>query len=243
VGLLHSPPRLIVPRIPSPGERIRLSRAEAAHARARRLAGGDPVVLLDGSGAEGRGRLVGLEPGSAEVEVDRVIAAAPSGPDVLLAIAGLRTERLSWIVEKATELGSRRITILRSERTQAFRASGDLVARLTRVAQEAAKQSENARWPRLEGPCDLSELLVRETIGSRIFLDASGDRFPAELAAEGPLALCVGPEGGWADSERQQARRAGWSLCSLPAGKLRAETAAIAALVLARAALARAREP
>ena len=51
--------------------------------------------------------------------------------------------------------------------------------------------------------------------------------------------LLVGPEGGWTDAERGAARAAGWSAAALPAGKLRAETAAIAALVLARAALGR----
>jgi 16S rRNA (uracil1498-N3)-methyltransferase len=48
----------------------------------------------------------------------------------------------------------------------------------------------------------------------------------------------VGPEGGWTEKEREKARGSGWSICSLPAGKLRAETAAIAGLALVRAALA-----
>jgi 16S rRNA (uracil1498-N3)-methyltransferase len=53
------------------------------------------------------------------------------------------------------------------------------------------------------------------------------------------VALLVGPEGGWSDAEVAAARDFGWLATSLPAGKLRAETAAVAALTLTRAALAR----
>ena len=53
------------------------------------------------------------------------------------------------------------------------------------------------------------------------------------------VTVLVGREGGGTDAERDAARAAGWLGAALPAGKLRAETAAIAALVLARAALGR----
>jgi RsmE family RNA methyltransferase len=65
-------------------------------------------------------------------------------------------------------------------------------------------------------------------------LDPGGAPFPVELLGRS-AALLVGPEGGWTDSERDRARGAGWVLTGLPAGTLRAETAAVAAVVLARA--------
>ena len=55
----------------------------------------------------------------------------------------------------------------------------------------------------------------------------------------GPTALLVGPEGGWTEDELGVAIAEGWAAVSLAAGKLRAETAAVAALTLARTALAR----
>jgi 16S rRNA (uracil1498-N3)-methyltransferase len=61
---------------------------------------------------------------------------------------------------------------------------------------------------------------------------------PARLAARS-AAILVGPEGGWTEPERDAARRADWSVVCLPAATLRTETAAIAAVILARAAMGR----
>jgi 16S rRNA (uracil1498-N3)-methyltransferase len=156
-------------------------------------------------------------------------------PGLALLVSGLRPERLSWLVEKATELSVDRVTIVQTARTQSFRASPEALGRLERVARAAAKQSDAARWPRIAGPVPLPAALAEDPASHRIFLDAAGEGFPRELSVRS-VALLVGPEGGWTDAERAAARVAGWSAAALPAGKLRAETAAIAALVLARAA-------
>jgi 16S rRNA (uracil1498-N3)-methyltransferase len=233
--------RLVVVPLPSEGETARLSREEAAHARARRLREGDPVVLIDGSGREALAVLRRLDRGTAEVAVDSVRKAPPSGPPLALSVCGLRIERLAWLAEKATELSADRLTIVSSQRTQSFRASRGVLERLERVAREAAKQCESARWPEIAGPVSLENALAESPSSQRVFLDARGEAFPSQLAAR-PVALLVGPEGGWTEAERAAARASGWALAALPAAKLRAETAAVAALVLARAALAAAKE-
>ena len=231
-------PRLIVRRCPAAAERVWLDASEASHARANRLAPGDAVVLLDGSGAEARGRLVRFRHGRAEIDVDEVAVFPAPAVTILVAAAGLRAERLSWMAEKATELGASRFVFLRTHRTQTPRAAANLLERLQRIVREAAKQSQSVRWPSIEGPWSLEELLSRAVSGTRILLDPSGAHFPARLA-EPEVALAVGPEGGWTGAEIALARERGWSVCALPAGRLRAETAAVAGLTLVRAALAR----
>jgi len=231
--------RLVVESLPEAGALCRVGAAEAAHARARRLRPGDAVVLVDGSGREARGRIVRFARGALEVSVDAVKAPGPAAhPSVHLLVAAVRSERLSWIVEKATELGASRMTLVVSERTQSFRARDAIAARLSRVAREAAKQAEAVRWPAIEGPSPLGDVLRAEASSTRLILDPSGEPFPATLPAA-PAALLVGPEGGWTDRELADALAAGWLAVSLAAGKLRAETAAVAGLALARAALAR----
>ena len=231
--------RLLVESIPSAGSLCRIEGDEAAHARARRLQAGDPVILVDGSGREGHGRVASIGRAAVEVTVDAVRAVADEAPGPIhLLIAAVRSERLSWVAEKATELGAARLTLVASERTQRFRANEGLVPRLSRVVREAAKQAERASWPAIAGPLPLADALRGEPARARMILDPSGEPFPAVLAA-GPIALLVGPEGGWTDAELQAALAAGWVAASLAAGKLRAETAAVAALTLARAALAR----
>jgi 16S rRNA (uracil1498-N3)-methyltransferase len=231
--------RLIVARCPAAGTTAALAREEAAHAKARRLAPGDPVTLIDGSGVEAHGRLVSLTAGAAEVFVEEVAPAVPSEIDLTLLVSALRLERLSWVVEKATELSARRVVVVDAERAQGFRAGAARVARLARVVREAAKQCESARWPEVSGPIPLAEAWSVPA-RHRLFLDFEGGPFPSRLAP-GSTSLLVGPEGGWTETERVAARESAWLAVRLPAGKLRSETAAIAAMVLARAALAASR--
>jgi 16S rRNA (uracil1498-N3)-methyltransferase len=159
-------------------------------------------------------------------------------PAITLCVAAVRLERLSWVAEKATELAASCLTLVSSDRTQRFRARDTLLPRLARVVREAAKQGERASWPEVAGPIPLSELLRMETAQNRLILDPAGAGFPAVLPALS-TALLVGPEGGWSAADLELALTAGWIAVSLPAGILRTETAAISALVLTRAALAR----
>ncbi len=235
--------RLVVEALPAAGDTCRIEGEEAAHARARRLAAGDAVVLVDGSGREGRGRVARVTRAAIEVAVETVRAVRGDGHGPIhLLVAAVRPERLSWIAEKATELGAERLTLVTSERTQRFRASEALAARLDRVVREAAKQAERASWPRIAGPLPLPDAFAGEASGTRLILEPSGEPFPSALPA-GSVALLVGPEGGWTEAELDAALASGWVAASLAAGKLRAETAAVAALTLARTAMARARLP
>lgn len=227
--------RLIVPRLPEPGATLTVSGSEAAHARARRLAAGDSVVLLDGSGREALADVVAVARGEATLRVSEIVRRESGSRPTSLFLAGLKPERLSWAVEKATELGAADVTIVRSERTQSFRAAPTLLPRLERVARESAKQCGRADWPSVSGPLSLERVLKDERFAHRFFLDFDGAPFPRRLSAA-PAALLVGPEGGWTGSERSAALGRGWRIVTLPAGRLRAETAVVAALTLVNAA-------
>lgn len=239
MDLREPPARLIVSDLPRPGKTVEITDEEVAHARARRLRPGDSVILLDGSGREASGRIVRLERRRLQVSVEAVRRASER-PELHLSlyVAGVRGEPLAWIAEKATELGVERLLLVRSERAQSFRASGSHLARLERVLRAAVKQSGRARWPLLAGPIPLARALKDERAPHRFLLDFDADPFPSRLPS-GPAAILVGPEGGWSSSEREQASGAGWACVSLPAGRLRTETAVVAALVLLRAALVR----
>ena len=227
--------RLLIAPLPAAGQKARVSKEESAHARARRLRPGDPVVLFDGGGGEALAVVTALDASGAEVLVEELLPARDTASGVALLIAGLRAERLAWLAEKATELSADRLTLVVTARTQSFRASRDALERLERVAREAAKQCEAARWPSISGPIPFAAALLEDPASQRLFLDAEGEPFPSALSAR-PVILLVGPEGGWTDAERGAARAQGWTPAALPAGKLRAETAAVAAIVLARAA-------
>lgn len=232
--------RFVVPAVPAAGERVALPPSEAAHARARRLRPGDGVLLVDGTGAQGEGELTSA---GKKIEV-LVTARADAPPDpcrIWLGVAAVRGERLAWIAEKAGELGVSTLVLVRSERTQAERAADAVRDRIERLVREAAKQSGAARWPACLGPVSFEEAIAAAPSppsAARLFVDFSGEPFPARLPA-GACALLVGPEGGWTDAEREAAKSSGWTAVALPAATLRAETAVVASLALARAAMLR----
>lgn len=229
--------RLVVSELPEPGATLRVRGEQARHLRARRVRKGEAVVLVDGSGREARASV--SRTGSVfelSVEAVRPAAGAATHPIHLL-VAAVRPERLAWIAEKATELGAERLTLVLSARTQPFRAREAVVSRLERIVRAAAKQAERADWPRIDGPIDLVAALG-ETTGTRLILDPAGEPFPSRLAP-GTARLLIGPEGGWTEEELSAGLASGWLAVSLAAGKLRAETAAVAALALTRTALAR----
>jgi len=231
--------RFLVPALPGAGQVVPLPREEASHARSRRLKPGDAVILIDGSGREADAEVVADPLGGSRVRVlgiRELEDVGAGGPEIWLGIAGIRGERLSWVAEKAGELGVSCIALLRTERTQAFRAADATIARMERLVRAAAKQSGAARWPRCEGPMDFDRALAAVPDATRFILDVSGTPFPPRLRGR-RVGLLVGPEGGWTERELGRAAAAGWNRAALPAGTLRAETAAVGAVVLARAAL------
>ncbi len=231
------PPLFAVDGFLAAGSTVALDDRARRHARARRLAEGARVRLADGAGSEAEGTIARISRDALEVRIDRVAPGA-SRSGVELLVSAIRMPRLSWLVEKATELGAEAVTIVASERAQRGRVESAAagIERLERIAHEAAQQSGQSVLPRLAGPIAPDAAARRATSASRaLVLDRSGERFPARMTA--PAAIWIGPEGGWTGAELSAADAAGWTRARLPGATLRTETAAIAALVLALQAI------
>jgi len=236
-GVPKAPPLFVVEGSLEAGESVTLDARARRHARARRLAEGDAVRLTDGAGGEAEGTVERLGRDACDVRVGRVRrSGGASGVELL--VSAVRLPRLSWIVEKATELGAGAVTVVASERAQRERvesAARDR-ERLARIARGAAEQSGQTAPPSIAGPVAASAVLPRAaSLASAILLDRSGEPFPESLRA--PAAIWVGPEGGWTAGELAAAERSGWRRIRLPGATLRTETAAIAGLVLALRAI------
>ena len=206
-------PSFFVAGILSEGAVIDLPEEERRHARARRLSAGSRVRLSDAAGNVADGTVLRVSREACAVEIGSVERPRPAAPGVVsLFVPAIRLPRLSWLVEKATELGAARVTVVASERAQRDRVEGAARSsdRLARVAREAAKQSGQTCVPAISGPISFAEAAgAPATHAEAILLDASGQRFPGSLA--GPVALWTGPEGGWSLGETAAAEKAGWS--------------------------------
>lgn len=170
-------------------------------------------------------------------QVIEELAAAPEPAALTLYLALIKFERFEWAVEKATELGVRRIVPVETNRSEhgLFAGAQKRVERWKRIAREASEQSRRLRAPEMADPVRFPEVL-KATDAHRVLLDEQPGAKPLIQAftfhGGDSAAVAIGPEGGWVDSERSQLVEAGWSAVSLGPSILRAETAVCAALAV-----------
>jgi 16S rRNA (uracil1498-N3)-methyltransferase len=220
------------------GARLFLCGPEAHHlARVRRHRVGELVEVLDGNGHLYEVRIDAIE-------ADRVRCAILSCRDdqgeeavrLDLAPAVTKGSRFDRVVEKATELGVAHLHPVVAARGVAGPGSPQRVERWRRIAQAAAKQCGRSRLPGLEPPSPFPQVLHRLTEECQLVLLAAPGA-PALALPSGEVTrvgLLVGPEGGFAPSEEELARRCGARVFSWGTRTLRADTAAVvlAALVM-----------
>jgi 16S rRNA (uracil1498-N3)-methyltransferase len=210
--------------------------------RARRLAAGERLRVVDGAGRARWGKVVRVGRNSAMVTLGELAAANEPRLRLELLVATLRPERAAWLVEKATELGISAVRFLNTERGPRSFGEGT-AARLRRVAGAAVEQCHRSRCPEVTGPHPFAELArLAAAAGRRWLLDPAAPESgfdlpasqPSQLPPSSPSAesLLVGPEGGWSPAEAQDLAAAGWQRVSLGPRTLRIETAALAGAAL-----------
>lgn len=193
--------------------------------RSRRLAQGASIRVVDGLGSTRSAVIHEVKSNFAILHLGDELPSWDPIVQVHLFVAPLRPERNAWLVEKATEIGVSRIQWLQTERTTRPLRPRDF-ERLQRVARAALVQCGGARLPRLKETCSLAEAReIAVNCPTTIALDFSGES-PHSLP-KGPVALFVGPEGGWTDTEKNALARSVNCLWSLGDRVLRTETAAI----------------
>ena len=206
-----------------------------------RRAVGDEVALFNGADGEWRAVVAEVSKRGCILRVEARTRAQQTGPDLDLVVALVKRTRLETIVEKATELGARRIRLAITRFTNADHTN---VARLQAIAVEAAEQTGRLDVPEVTPPEKLDRLLDGWAAGRRLmFCDEAGDARPVlealkDVRPGSPWAVLIGPEGGFAPEEREHLRGLAFvTPVTLGPRILRADTAAISALTLWQGAL------
>lgn len=188
--------------------------------RVLRIREGECVTVSDGRGSWRTTQVVGqaLRP-VGELTVER------AGPQLTIASAIPKGDRAEWMVQKLTEIGVADIVLLHCERSvtrwEGERAERQL-ARLRRVAREAAMQSRRVWLPTVSGPVPCVTLMSLDGV---IVAEPSG--VPVAALSWAPGTVVIGPEGGFAAGELAAAG----STVALSRNVLRIETAAVVAAV------------
>lgn len=186
--------------------------------RVLRLRDGQAVSVTDGAG---RWRMAVWRTTTRDLESTGDVMVGERRVPLTLATSIPKGDRVDVLVQKSTELGVGRIVFLHAEqsvvRWKPDRAAKQVV-RLTRIADEAVRQSRRLWRVPVEGP-----LPAHEVLAGAVVAEPGG----GSLSGNEPV-VAIGPEGGWSNGELALAERT----VSLGSGVLRVETAAIAVCAL-----------
>jgi len=229
-----SAPRLFVAAELAGGVAVGIEGPQAHYlGRVMRVAPGDAVILCDDITGEWTARITSVDKRTVMAIPETRLRSREEVPDFTMCAALLKKDRFDLVLEKATELGVRRIQPVLTRRCVADKLN---LERARAVIVEAAEQCARTALPTLAAPVKL-EALLRDWREDRalFFADETGGEAAAGsfAAHSGPAALLIGPEGGFDDAERGAIRaNAAARPISLGPRILRGETAAIAATAL-----------
>jgi 16S rRNA (uracil1498-N3)-methyltransferase len=145
---------------------------------------------------------------------------------VQIAAAVPKGDRAQFLIEKLTELGIASFVPLRTERSVVQPGEGK-IEKLERYVIQASKQCGRNILLQIDAPADWSVYCQRDGLPAKKMIPHPGapERLPRNPGCD--IAMAIGPEGGFTDSEIELAKSAGWQLVDLGPRMLRIETAAI----------------
>lgn len=207
--------------------------------RVLRLAVGDEVTVFNGTGGEWSASIEAMTKSTVTLRVgEHSDPQTESSLKVHLVQGISRGERMDFVIQKATELGVKRITPVLTEygvvKLDAARAAKRR-DHWEGVAASACEQSGRTRLPLIDVPVALKDWFGSKPaeVDAQIIL-APGETTPlAEVSVpETKVCVLIGPEGGFSQTEYEDAALAGFKSISLGPRVLRTETAAVAALAI-----------
>lgn len=199
-----------------------------------RLKKDSSLIVFDGSGGEYAATISEASKKRVAVELgQRQERSVESNLAINLGLAISRGDKMDWAVQKAVELGVNEIAPLVTERC-VVQLKGDKreqrLAHWRKIVQHASEQSGRTVLPALRPITDLNDWVDQQS-GLRIFLDPYAETNLTQLRPQDhQVTLLSGPEGGFADHEREIAKAAGFLPVRLGARILRTETAALASI-------------
>lgn len=204
-----------------------------------RLVPGDSASVFNARDGEFLAHVAEVSKKKMLLRVERQTSAVRPPPDIDYLFAPLKHTRLDYLVQKATELGARRLRPVITARTIAERVN---LERMRANVIEAAEQCNLVFVPEVMEPVSLNAALRGwEASRALIFADeaaAPGNALSALAKLKPPAAILVGPEGGFTVEERVVLKALPFvTAISLGPRIMRADTAAVAVLALVQAAI------
>lgn len=233
--------RLFVEDTLSAGAEIPLAAMQANYLlNVMRLKAGAELLVFNGRDGEWLARIANAAKSRCTLAIVEQTRGQTSGPDVHYLFAPLKRAKLDYVVQKAVEMGVASLRPVMTRRTVAERVN---IERMRANAIEAAEQCGILRLPEIAPPEPLGKVLDRWPPERHIIYCDECAELASPIAAlsaiaPGPLAVLIGPEGGFAPEERERLAALPFvHAVSLGPRVLRADTAAVASLALVNAIL------
>jgi len=234
--------RLFVPHRLGPGAELSLDEDAARYlGRVLRLKRGEALSVFNGDDGEWHAVIEKLGKSNVELRVGAGIENDNESPLKVHLVQGIsRGERMDFVVQKATELGVKRITPVLTD-YGVVKLAGPRAdkrrAHWQRIAESACEQCGRVRPPLVDAPVELNTWFgLGESVDSTelILAPGAGQALADVDAPDQKLCLLIGPEGGFSEREYEDASIAGFEPVSIGPRILRTETAAVAALAIAQ---------
>ena len=231
--------RLFVEAQDLSGDVLHLTGENFQHARVLRLKPGEKLLVCDGQGREALCQVRQVGASDMELEIlERRDSETEAAVKVSVYMAFSKADKLEHVIQKATELGAYEIVAFPSARCVSRPDEKSLKKKLERwqkIAASAAEQSGRGRIPQVITLGSFQEVLERAAQADKALLFYENEhavtlRMALEEGSWSTAGLLTGPEGGLEEAEVEQARKAGFQVCTLGKRILRCETAPLCAL-------------
>lgn len=232
--------RLFIDETLAVGAELQLDRDQARYlGRVLRLRNGDMVNVFNGNDGEFGASVVSLSKNTAVVRVDIAIQTTTESALKVHLVQGIsRGERMDFVIQKATELGVKRISpvitqhgVVKLDESRTQKRHDHWQG----VAASACEQSGRIRPPLIDAPVDLNTWFgagAKESDTDLILQPGATTALTSIATPVTKVCLLIGPEGGFSDKEYEDAGVAGFEPVSLGPRVLRTETAALAAIAV-----------
>ncbi len=215
------------------GETQMLDETDSKHCiKVLRKAIGDEVWVTNGLGDMYQCTITDANPKKALLKTTQhLVEFQKSSRRIHLAIAPTKNiDRITYLVEKATEIGLSEISFILTTNSERRIIKTD---RVERVAISAMKQSLKAYLPKVNELVTYEEFIANNTSNQKFIAHLSEKSSPLEsYSPENDVCIVVGPEGDFTDEELSLAEQAGYKQVSMGTSRLRTETAGLVGVTL-----------
>ena len=219
------------------GEELRLDPTESYHlAKVLRRSVGDFIEVLNGKGGRAEAKCILVADKEVMVQITKVFEEEKIEPQVTMVLAMTKGGKWEEQIKPLTELGVSRISPIITGRTEIKQGApfDKKVEKWNKLAMEACKQSGNPWLPQIDQPASFDNYL-RECSDNIVVAGLAPKLTPLRVEdGNKRLNILIGPEGGWTDQEEEALCEKGAHFFTLGRYTLRAETAALTSLAVAR---------